>query len=551
MIDRMKYEELKELMTVPETPSVEFKPALLSRKELAEYAVGIGNAGGGHIIMGVSDKRPRRILPIERVSDAEIHRIRESVADAAQIHIGLDHLETPDGMVLVATIPPRPRGMPFHTRDGKYLVRLGEELRGMTVPELDGIRQEAGVEFTAQVVEGPVAQLVSAVAMEDLRRLMLEAGASSDFTALSDSDLLRSLGVINREGRLTTAGLLLAGSGEALRRHAPSARWQFFRMLSDTDYDLQDGGADSIATTMRRVRELITANNPIVTIPGWLVHPEFPRYPALALRELLVNALAHRDYLSPGSVTVKLYPDRMEISNAGGFPADITPDNILHHASSPRNPALFEALARMRLANAANLGVPRVFRELLSEGKEPPYYATTGKTVIVAIKGQETRKEFLELVKNHPGIDVDELLVIHFLTRHREVSARQAAEMSQRPLESARELLSRLAAGRGLLESGGGSGRGKYYRLSRSGYEQLLRTLDYYVDKRLGTHNAKARVLSALAERDLSNAEVREITQMDRFQVIRLMDALREEGLVALTGQKKGARWHLSGDQKK
>jgi len=192
-----------------------------------------------------------------------------------------------------------------------------------------------------------------------------------------------------------------------------------------------------------------------------------------------------------------------------------------------------------------------VFRELLSEGKEPPYYWTTGQTVVVTVKGQEARKEFLELVKNHPGMDVDELLVIHFLTRHREISARQAASISQRPLESARELLSRLAAQRGLLESGGGSGRGKYYRLSRTGYGQLLRSLDYYVDKRLGAQNAKARVLSALAERDLSNAEIREVTQMDRFQVIRLMDDLREEGLVALIGQKKGARWHLSGDQKK
>jgi len=446
---------------------------------------------------------------------------------------------------MVAHIPSRPRGIPFHTRDGKFLIRLGEELRGMPLSEIDAIRREAGIELTAQPLSDDPPELLSHSGMEELRCLMKEAGASADLINLSDMDLLRSLGVLRNDGKLLIAGLLLAGKAEAIKEHLPYAQWQFRRMKSDTEYDQAQDGFECLPFALKRLRELVSANNPIVTIPGWLVHPEFPRYPTLALRELIINALGHRDYAVPGAVSLKLYPDRLELSNPGGFVGGVTPKNILHHPSTPRYPALFQALARMRLANAANLGVPRVFRELLSEGKEPPVYWSSGSNVQVAIKGQETRREFLELLQRYPGLDVDHLLILHFLTRHREITARTAEEICQRNIEGARETLSRLVSNWGLLERGGGSGRGQYYRLSRVAYEILIGTLDYHVDRRLTIENAKVRVLSVLKDRPLSNSDLREITQLSRYQIARLMASLRREGMVEIRGSKRGSKWYL------
>lgn len=541
----MTEEELLNLLTSCESERIECKPKLLSRREIAEYAVGIGNAGGGLLIMGVSNKVPRSIVPIDLPPIDEIARIQESVADSAQIHIRLEIIPTHQGHVVVAHIPSRPRGIPFHTRDGKYLIRLGEELRGMPLAEIDAIRQEAGVELTAQPLSGDPPELLSHSGMEELRRLMKEAGASIDLINLSDMDLLRSLGVLRSDGKLLIAGLLLAGKAEAIQMHLPYAQWQFRRMKSDTEYDQAEDGFECLPFALKRLRELVSANNPIVTIPGWLVHPEFPRYPTLALRELIINALGHRDYAAPGTVSLKLYPDRLELSNPGGFVGGVSPENILHHPSTPRYPTLFQALARMRLANAANLGVPRVFRELLSEGKEPPVYWSSGSNVRVAIKGQETRREFLELLQRHSGLDVDHLLILHFLTRHREITARTAGEICQRNIENARETLSHLVNNWELLERGGGSGRGQYYRLSRTAYQLLTGTLDYHVDRRLTIENAKARVLSVLADRPLTNSDLREITQLSRYQIARLMASLRREGLVEIRGSKRGAKWHL------
>ena len=536
--------ELRQLMLGRETEVVEFKPKVLKRHEIAEYAVGIGNAGGGWLIMGVSDRLPRHIKPVAVPSEDELAKIRESVADSVDIHVAVEVVCSSQGPVLAVKIPCHARGVPLHTRDGKYLTRLGEGLRGMTVAEIDAIRRDAGTELTAIPLPGTSGDWLSASGLEELRALMKEAGAAADLLAQPDVDMLRSLGVLASDGSLLMAGLLLAGKAEAIRDRLPHARWQFFRMKSDTEYHQPDGGYDCLPVALKRLRELVVANNPVVTIEIGLVHPEFPRYPILALRELIVNALAHRDYEAPGAVTLKLYPERLELSNPGGFVGDVTPDNILHHPSAPRYPALFQALARMRLANAANLGVPRVFRDLLSEGKEPPVYWGLGQTVGVTIKGQETRREFLELVKRHFDLEVDHLLVLHHLTRHREVTARKTAELCQRPIEMARETLSSLAT-RWQLVTAGGAGRGRYYRLSLAGYEALVGALAYHVDRRLVGENVKARVLDVLGDRSLANADIREITQLDRRQVIAVMNELRAEGRVRLVGKRRGSKWAL------
>jgi len=536
--------ELRRLMSQREG-NVEFKKSLPSRKVIAEYAVGIGNAGGGWLIIGVTDRLPRQIVPFKMPSMDELDQIRSSVADSAQIHVTFETLHTQDGSVLIIGIPSRSRGQVLHTLDGKYLTRLSGELRGLTTVELDSIRAEGGDELTARLAPGSADRLIRAAALEELRVLMREATAPADLLQQSDGDLLRSLNLLHDDGRLRYAGLLLVGHSEPIRDLLPHAQWQFRRMLSDTDYDQADGGYDCIAIALKRLREMVAANNPIVTIPGWLIHPEFPRYPALALRELLVNALVHRDYEAMGTVYLKLYPDRLELTNPGGFFGGVTPQNILHHASVSRYPALMQALARMRLANQANLGVPRVFHELLQEGKEPPIYNLQGTHVRVVVLGQDAREPFLCFVKEYPGLNVDHLLIVHYLTRHREISTRTVADLCQRSLREAREDLSELIHRWEILESCGSSGAGRYYRLSRRAYDLLLGALSYHVDRRLAYENARARILQVLKSRDLANADIREITQLGPNQVYKLMVALEKEGLVKAEGSKRGRRWRL------
>ncbi len=91
-----------------------------------------------------------------------------------------------------------------------------------------------------------------------------------------------------------------------------------------------------------------------------------------------MNAFCHADFRIAGPVMVKLYTNRLEISNNGGFIGGITSGNILHHQPAARNPLLVEALTRMRLVNRSNLGVSRMYAALLMEGKEPLSFRKLG-----------------------------------------------------------------------------------------------------------------------------------------------------------------------------
>ena len=539
----MTVEQLNELLLTVEDEHLEFKKAEhdFNIEKLRKYCCALANERGGKLILGVTNRKPRCVVGTEAFRDLEHRR-----SDLTQIlHLRVEAVEVmhPDGRVVVFDVPSRPIGVPLRY-NGVYWMRSGDSLTPMTEDRLKRIFEETGLEMTATPVDGNAVEMISAAGMEELRKLMEEAGAAPDLLRQGDIDLLRALGGVSGDGQLVVAGLLLAGRPEIIRKVVPHAQWQFRRMKSDTEYDQADDGYDSIPVALRRLRELVGANNPIVTIPGWLVHPEFPRYPMLALRELIVNALAHRDYRAPGAVTLKLYPDRLELSNPGGFVGGVTPDNILHHPSVPRNPALFGALTRIRLANASNLGVPRVYRDLLSEGKEPPVYWASGQAVRVTVKGQEARREFLQLVKENAGLDIDDLLVLHYLTRHREVTVHTAAAICQRPAEVVRETLGRLVTQWRLLEPCG-AGKGRYYRLSLSAYNVLLDALSYHLDGRVTKETARARVLKALRAGPLTNAQVRELTGVDRNHAWALMHELLEQGCVEPPGRGRGSRWLL------
>jgi predicted HTH transcriptional regulator len=84
---------------------------------------------------------------------------------------------------------------------------------------------------------------------------------------------------------------------------------------------------------------------------------DIPEYPMRAIREIIINALAHREYQIIGSyVIVKWFTDRMEIGSPGGFPEPITPETIytavcgtLHHQAGPSQSEHHEDALRLRI----------------------------------------------------------------------------------------------------------------------------------------------------------------------------------------------------------
>lgn len=268
----------------------------------------------------------------------------------------------------------------------------------------------------------------------------------------------------------------------------------------------------------------------------------------------MLNAFAHRDYRLGGPVVLKQYDRELHVHSPGGFIGGVSPANVLHHQPVARNPRLVEALIRLRLVNRANLGVPRMFTAMLQDGREAPLITEMGEAVTVRFRAGTFSRPFRAFVAEQEAggrrVTVDHLLILHWLLRHPELPIDEAARLTQRPESVAREVLTEMETGWGVLERGG-VGRGTYWVLVPAVHRRLAAPGIPERDRRIEWEATKTRILSVLRQRarrgepGLTNAEARAITHLDRRQVKCLLDELRREVGVDVSGTRRYARWSV------
>lgn len=523
-------------------------------KTLIQMAVCMANGGGGTVVFGVTDRvkgRDKAVLGVPLEIDTNL--LKKAVYDQTDPKITpvFEDVNVPEGtgrLLLMQIYPGLP---PYTDSSGRGNIRIGKECQPLTGTVRRKISVETGeTDHTAEPVSVFDPVMISASAMEALRNQARKERAPEDLLKLSDTDLLNALGLI-KGGRLTRAGLLITGTESAIREFVRGHNWTFLQMTSDTAYAIREDRVSALPVSLQRIEELITPFNPITTYEQGLFHYEYRTWPEVAVREALMNAFCHADLRIAGPIMVKLYADRLEISNNGSFIAGITPENILHHPPAARNLLLVEALTRLRLVNRSNLGIGRMFYAMLMEGKEPPVIREIGESVTVSFQKRELNTSFRMFVaeegKRGRILGLDELMLLQYLLKHPEVDTATAASLCQRTDVEAREHLAAMERF-GYVEHGG-TGRSAYWSIRPELYNQLADDGHAETRRRIDWDAAKTRLLSILMERakrgepGLRNKEIRQITHFDRNQARRLMKELMHEnaGLKQL-GER---RWAL------
>lgn len=526
-----------------------------SVKTVVAMAVCMANGGGGIVVFGVADKvmgRDQAILGVP--PEIDINLLKKAVYDQTDPKIMpvFEELRVPEGTGRLLVMQIHPGLPPYTDTAGRGTIRIGKDCQPLTGTLRRKIAVETGeTDFTAEAVAPVDPSLLSPTGLETLRGLARTERAPDDLLKLSDLELLDALGLVKGR-KLTRAALLLAGTEQALRDHVPGHNWTFLQMKSDTEYGIREDRVSPIPVSVRRVEELLLPFNPITTLQQGLFHFEYRTWPDVALREALMNAFCHADFRIAGPILVKLYAERLEISNNGGFIGGINPDNILHHQPAARNPLLVEALTRLRLVNRSNLGISRMFSALLMEGKEPPTIQEIGDSVTLTFFKRELAGPFRLFVEEESRkgreLGVDSLLILQYLLHHPEIETHTAAALCQRNDAQMREHLAAMEKN-DYIEHGG-SGRGTYWTLRPELYRRLAGASHHERDRRIDWEAAKTRVLSVLMERakrgeeGLNNAEIRQITRFDRHQVKRMLRELRGETAVFVTGHGAGARYY-------
>lgn len=518
-------------------------------KTMLKMAVCMANGGGGSIVFGVSDRvkgREKAILGIP--TDIDITKLQKRIYEKTDPHLTpvFEDIEVPEGTKRVLLMNVYPGIPPYTTSDGTATIRQGKDclpFTGSLRREMVGTSSE--MDYTSEVIHEHWTELLSPSAMERIREIMTRERVDETLLTLSDEDLLRSIGALKGD-YLTRGSLLLVGKSEVISKYIPQHRWSYRKMISDTDYSHRDDGTHSIPIALHELERYIAVDNPMVTVESGLVHPEFSTYPTIALREALLNAFGHRDYRMNGTIMLKQFKDKVVLTNPGEFIGGITPHNILHHPPVARNNHLMDLLDRLKLVNRSNLGVSRIFRSLLVEGKEPPIYREIGSNIELTFISSPLKKNFKNLI-NHMTqgdnqIDVDHLLILQYLIRHEEIDTSIAAEVAQRSMQQARELLSKMQNDFNLIESFG-RGKGRYFTLSRSAYELLKGDMQYERRQGLDKEAVKIRILSIIkTDLSLTNKDIRQLTGMNRKQVQRLVKELEADGLKVI-GKGAGTKY--------
>lgn len=526
---------------------------------VVEMAVCMANGGGGTVVIGVRDQCVGRKAAILGVPpEVDVNRLKRAVYDRTDPKITpvFEDLPVPEGSGRLLVMQVHPGMPPYTDSSGSGKIRIGKDCQPLTGSLRRRLMVETGeTDATAASVPGDWRTHASPTALEKLRAAASVEKAPRELLALSDGELLLNLGCLSQD-KLTRAGLLLCGKPESIRAIFPGFVWTYLRMESDTSYADRRDGHEALPLALDHFEDRIALDNPIRTLEVGMIHAEVRAYPQIALREALLNALCHADFRLPGPILVKQFPDRLEISNPGSFIGGISPTNILHHPPVPRNPALVDALAKLRLVNRSNLGIGRMFESLLVEGKEPPDIQELGETIVVTFRKQDVSAPFRAFVaeESRQGrvLGVDELLILQFLLRHTELETTHATALCQRTDATMRATLSRMERDSGWLERGG-SGRSTYWTLSRALIRRLRADGHHETLSRIDWEAAKTRILSVLKQRQkdgepgLRNSEIRSMTHFDRNQVFRLMQELRNENpKIASTGHGPGARYTMN-----
>ena len=128
---------------------------------------------------------------------------------------------------------------------------------------------------------------------------------------------------------------------------------------------------------------------------------DIPFFNEEVIREVVNNAFAHRDYRINSEIVVKLYPHKLVVQNAGGFPKGVSLDNLLTVASTPRNRLLADVLSKTGIVERSGQGMDKIFLYTLSEGKpEPDYTQSDDFSVTVVLSGSVKNTGFAMYVQS-------------------------------------------------------------------------------------------------------------------------------------------------------
>ena len=342
------------------------------------YVVALANERGGRLVLGMADARPHKVVGSDFAVN-ETGNLEDEIYERIHIRVRTEELyDEKQRRVLVINVPSRPVGKALRF-EGVPLMRVGESLREMDDAEYFSVISEQDPDFSSRVCKGLTLNDLDAEAIENMRRLIADKQKRPDATTVPLNQLLKDLLLIDDDGNLKYATLLLLGKSEAINRYLPQANVviEYRNNHSQVRYSARQEYRLPLFIAIEKIWEYIDqpACNPLLHVNDLPRILDCPAFNKETIREALINAMIHRSLQMGSDIFIHLYPDMVEISNPGGFPYGVNLGNILTVNSSPRSRLMAEVIEKTGLIERSGQGVDIMFTNCIKEGKPLPDYS--------------------------------------------------------------------------------------------------------------------------------------------------------------------------------
>ena len=359
----MTQHELDTIIATGEGYKIEFKRGI--NTDLSRELVAFANSAGGRVFLGIDDNGHIPGISINNEVRSKVQMMARDCDPVVDINI-----EEFNNVLIVHV--PEGENKPYRCTGGFY-VRSGASSTKLTTQEIsDLFKVEGKVKFDellAKNVKYP--EHLDIAALDTYMKLI---GTQTTLTA---DELLINLGIITRTGQSTVinnTGILFFALQPAV--YIPQCVVTCVAYKGNTKVDIIDSKKfygniiTNIDATLVFLKRHLNVSYEIKS----KLRREKLEIPEVVLREAIVNAVAHRDYFEKGAeVMIEVFDNRLEISNPGGLPKGLMPENFGTRTLA-RNPLIASLLNRAGYIEKLGTGIPRIRKAMSDAGLPEPEF---------------------------------------------------------------------------------------------------------------------------------------------------------------------------------
>ena len=346
-----------------ETQNIEFKPTW--RDEYLKVICAFANADGGKLVIGVDDNgNLEGVRNSKKLLEDLPNKIRNKLGIIPSVEV-----QQKGGKDIIG-ISVNSASVPISC-DGKYYLRSGTtnlELEGNELTNF--LMRRVGKTWDEFIEERASLDDINAETIESFKK-----SAEDRIPAIANEKdhrvILDKLNLLDGS-KLKRAAILLFGKGT--QKFYPSAYLKIGKFLTEADLQTSDVVEGNLFEQLESALEILRTKYLKSEIRFEGIHRrEILEYPHEALREGIINALIHRDYLGTSTIQIRVYNDRLVMMNEGKFPPEVPVEKLkTEHLSKPRNVLLAGAFYKAGFIESWGRGTIKIVEKCLEQGLPEP-----------------------------------------------------------------------------------------------------------------------------------------------------------------------------------